>query len=139
MFMRWDVLAVTAAALIALTWLYRRDRERFRRLRGGFFSTCLDLFEHYRVVQNDVDFPVLTGRYRGHEVRLEPIVDHLTMRKLPSASALRSSPGRNPGCGGCRPPRAGGASGHRPRGSAACRAGGRAWHGTSPRPSDGPA
>jgi hypothetical protein len=27
---------------------------------------------------------VLTGRYRGHEVRLEPIVDHMTMRKLPS-------------------------------------------------------
>jgi len=84
MFMRWDVLAVTAAALIALTWLYRRDRERYRRLRGGFFAACLDLFEQYRVVQDDVDFPVLTGRYRGHEVRLEPIVDHLTMRKLPS-------------------------------------------------------
>ncbi|HKF64282.1 MAG TPA: hypothetical protein VKB42_23115 [Dongiaceae bacterium] len=84
MFMRWDVLAVAAAALIALSWLYRRDRERFRRLRGGFFSGCLDLFEQYRVVQDDVDFPVLTGRYRGHEVRLEPIVDHMTMRKLPS-------------------------------------------------------
>ena len=84
MFMRWDVLAVIAAALIALTWLYRRDRERFRRLRGGFFAACLDLFEQYRVIQDDVDFPVLTGRYRGHEVRLEPIVDHMTMRKLPS-------------------------------------------------------
>ena len=84
MFMRWDVIAVAAAALIALTWLYRRDRERYRRLRGGFFSACLDLFEQYRVVQDDVDFPVLTGRYRGHEVRLEPIVDHMTMRKLPS-------------------------------------------------------
>jgi hypothetical protein len=84
MFMRWDVLAVTVAALAALTWLYRRDRERFRRLRGGFFTACLGLFEQYRVVQDDVDFPVLTGRYRGHEVRLEPIVDHMTMRKLPS-------------------------------------------------------
>jgi len=84
MFMRWDVIAVAAAALIALTWLYRRDRERYRRLRGGFFSACLDLFEQYRVVQDDVNFPVLTGRYRGHEVRLEPIVDHLTKRKLPS-------------------------------------------------------
>jgi len=82
--MRWDVLAVTAAALAGLTWLYRRDRERYRRLRGGFFALCLDLFERYRVVQDDVDFPVLTGRYRGHEVRLEPIIDHLTMRKLPS-------------------------------------------------------
>lgn len=82
--MRWDVLAVTAAALAGLTWLYRRDRERHRRLRGGFFSLSLDLFERYRVVQDDVDFPVLTGRYRGHEVRLEPIIDHLTMRKLPS-------------------------------------------------------
>ncbi len=82
--MRWDVLALVAAAVIGLIWLYRRDRERARRLRGGFFTACLDLFDSYRVVQDAVDFPVLTGKYRGHEVRLEPIVDHLTLRKLPS-------------------------------------------------------
>src|SRR4029077_7695287 len=82
--MRWDVLALVAAALIGLIWLYRRDRERARRLRGGFFTSYLDLFISYRVVKDAVDFPVLTGKYRGHEFRLEPIVDHMTLRKLPS-------------------------------------------------------
>ncbi len=81
---RWEVLALVALALLALAWLYRRDRRRYRALRGGFFNQCLDLFESYRVVQDDVDFPVLTGRYRGRDVRLEPVVDHLSLRKLPS-------------------------------------------------------
>jgi hypothetical protein len=84
MLLRWDVLALIAFALGALAWLYRRDRARYRRQRGEVFSRCLDLFESYRVVQDDVDYPVLTGRYRGREIRLEPIVDHLTLRKLPS-------------------------------------------------------
>ena len=41
--MRWDVLALVAAALIGLIWLYRRDRDRARRLRGGFFTACAQL------------------------------------------------------------------------------------------------
>jgi hypothetical protein len=67
-----------------LVWLYRRDRERYRRLRGSFFAECLSLFESYRVVQDDVDFPVLDGRYRGAAVRLVPFVDHVAFRKVPS-------------------------------------------------------
>ncbi|MEA2781959.1 MAG: hypothetical protein QOK29_3503 [Rhodospirillaceae bacterium] len=82
--MRLDVLGIVVAAVLILAWLYRRDRERYRRLRGGFFADCLDLFQTYRVVQDDVDFPVLEGRYRGFDVRLEPIVDHITFRKIPS-------------------------------------------------------
>jgi hypothetical protein len=82
--LRWDVLAVVVAATLALAWVYRRDRERCRRQRGGFFADCLDLFQSYRVVQDDVDYPVLDGKYRGFACRLEPIVDHLTFRKIPS-------------------------------------------------------
>ena len=84
MAVRWDLLAVVSAALLGLAWLYRREREGYRRRRGAFFSPCLDLFDSYRVFQDAVDYPVLTGRYRGREVKLEPIVDHLTLRKLPS-------------------------------------------------------
>lgn len=48
------------------------------------FDACLPLFETYRVTQDAVYFPVLTGRYRGQEVRLEPVADHIVIRKIPS-------------------------------------------------------
>lgn len=48
------------------------------------FQPCLGLFDTYRVVQDDVYFPILTGRYGGVRVRLEPIADHVVMRKIPS-------------------------------------------------------
>ena len=81
--MRWDLLAV-AIAVLSLVIVYRRDREFRRRLRGDFFTECLGLFQTYRVVQDDVYYPVLTGRYDGFDVRLEPIVDHIAWRKIPS-------------------------------------------------------
>jgi hypothetical protein len=82
--LRWDVAVAAAAALICLTWLYRRDRRRHGERRGAFFNDCLSLFEQYRVTQDDIYFPVLEGRYQGYSVRLEPIVDHVVFRKIPS-------------------------------------------------------
>ncbi len=82
--MRWDVAVAAAAALICLTWLYRRDRRRHGERRGAFFNDCLSLFEQYRVTQDDIYFPVLEGRYQGYTFRLEPIVDHVVFRKIPS-------------------------------------------------------
>lgn len=82
--MRWDVSVAVVAALICLTWLYRRDRRRHGERRAAFFNDCLPLFEQYRVAQDDIYFPVLEGRYQGYTVRLEPIVDHVVFRKIPS-------------------------------------------------------
>jgi hypothetical protein len=55
-----------------------------RRKRGAIFDGCFGLFESYRLSQDGVYFPVLKGRYQGYEVQLEPVVDHLAVRKLPS-------------------------------------------------------
>lgn len=82
--MRWDVVIFVAAALLGLTWLYHRDRRRYGRRRAAFFSDCLSLFDQYRVTQDDIYFPVLEGRYQGFTVRLEPLVDHVVFRKVPS-------------------------------------------------------
>jgi hypothetical protein len=69
----------------ALLWLiYRRDRARKRAIRGGYFDECRSLIEDCRIVQNDLEFPVLDGRYAGQRIRLEPVVDHMAVRKLPS-------------------------------------------------------
>lgn len=80
--MPWGLVAA-AGGLILLILLYRRERAAERKKRARFFAGCLDLFQTYRVVQDDVAYPVLAGTYQGYDVRLEPIVDHMAWRKLP--------------------------------------------------------
>ena len=82
--MRWDLVIAVLAAFAALAWLYRRDRRRHGQRRAAFFADCLGLFERYRVTQDDIYFPVLEGSFQGHSFRLEPIVDHVVFRKIPS-------------------------------------------------------
>ncbi len=82
--MRWDIVIAVLAAFGCLAWLYRRDRRRHGQQRARFFADCLGLFDRYRVTQDDIYFPILEGNYRGYTFRLEPIVDHLVFRKIPS-------------------------------------------------------
>lgn len=82
--MRYDLL-VLALVFVAVLWLiHRRHRAAVKARRAGLFEACLPLLQSYRVTQDDIDFPMLTGRYRGYPVRLQPIVDHVAVRKLPS-------------------------------------------------------
>ena len=54
-----------------------------RAQRARFFELCYDLFQSYRVTQERLTFPLLSGRYRDYEVRLEPVVDDMAWRKVP--------------------------------------------------------
>ncbi|HEX3485607.1 MAG TPA: hypothetical protein VHT51_11140 [Micropepsaceae bacterium] len=72
------------AAMASLVWLHRRERARIRDWRAAFFSRSLGLFDTYRVTQDDLAYPVLKGTYRGYQVRLEPVVDDMAWRKIPS-------------------------------------------------------
>jgi hypothetical protein len=81
---RYDIAALCAVFAVALWLIYRRDRARKQAGRAVYFDDCRSLFEDCRVAQEGTDFPVLEGRYRGHRVRLEPVVDHMAVRKLPS-------------------------------------------------------
>lgn len=69
---------------VALAALHRRERQRVRHRRGALFTECLTLFDRYRVTQDGQGYPVLDGRHRGHTVLLEPVIDTLAWRKLPS-------------------------------------------------------
>jgi hypothetical protein len=71
-------------AAIVLPWLYRRDARRQRQQRAALFSQCLELFQTYRVTQQGADFPTLEGTYGGFRVSLEPILDTVAWRKIPS-------------------------------------------------------
>ena len=81
---RYDIAALCAAFAAALWLIYRHDRTRKKAVRGAYFDDCRFLFEDCRVVQRGTDFPILDGRYRGYRIRLEPVVDHMAVRKLPS-------------------------------------------------------
>lgn len=89
---------VALLALLVLPTLYLRDAAAERRQRGLFFQACLGLFPRYRVIQEGKHYPILTGDYRGHAVRLEPVLDTMAARKLPSlwlkVTVLRPNPAR---------------------------------------------
>lgn len=75
-----------AAALLgvaALFFLHRYERRAKLRQRARFFADCLGLFQTYKVTQEHVNYPLLTGSYRGYAVRLEPVIDNMAWRKLP--------------------------------------------------------
>jgi len=82
--MRLEVLALSTLFAAVLWYLYQRGHAGVKARRGAMFEDCLSLFETYRVTQDDVYYPTLRGRYRGHEVTLEPVVDHIAVRKIPS-------------------------------------------------------
>lgn len=74
------VVLVAAAGALA----YRRKRSRVRGERGALFRDVRAMFDGVEETQDDIDFPVLTGERAGRHWRLEPVVDSLTYRKLPS-------------------------------------------------------
>jgi hypothetical protein len=92
------MIALFVAALLILPALYVRDSVRERRRRGGWFADALPLLDSYRVTQQGHSWPVLTGHYKGVEVRLEPVLDDMAWRKLPSlwlkATVLVPNPAR---------------------------------------------
>src|SRR6476620_2903131 len=75
--------AVASVAVTLLVMLYRRDRARLRAQRAQFFDRCLDLFQSYRITQEGPTYPLLSRSYRGHEIRLEPVIDNMAWRKVP--------------------------------------------------------
>ena len=90
--------ALFIAALLVLPALYLWESDREKRRRGGWFTDALPLFDSYLVTQQGKGWPVLTGRYQGVDVRLEPVLDDMAWRKLPSlwlkATVLTPNPAR---------------------------------------------
>jgi len=82
--MRYDLFVFVALAVIVLLVIHRKNQARAKAERGAMFNACLSLFEDYKVTQDYVYFPVLVGRYKGYDVKLEPIADHAAFRTIPS-------------------------------------------------------
>lgn len=90
--------ALAILALLVLPLVYRHDSNREKRRRCGYFTPVLPLLESGRVTQRGMGWPVLEGRYRGQDIRLEPVMDDMAWRKLPSlwlkVTVLAPSPTR---------------------------------------------
>lgn len=82
--MNYAAVSVVIAMVAVLLYLNRRDRVQIKATRSAFFDACLPLFQQYQVTQDGIYFPVLTGTYSGFDVKLEPIADHIVIRKIPS-------------------------------------------------------
>ncbi|MEQ1881085.1 MAG: hypothetical protein ABL878_08950 [Burkholderiales bacterium] len=71
-------------ALLALWRFNVRELARVHGERARMFDSCLSLFDRVQTVADRSGFPTLSGRYRGHEIKLRTIVDAVGFRKFPS-------------------------------------------------------
>lgn len=81
-------IALILMLALGFGYVYRKKRAAVKAERGGMFKGCLPLMASCRIVQDDVNFPTLTGTYRGHRVRVEAIPDYVGFRKLPPCGFL---------------------------------------------------
>jgi hypothetical protein len=70
--------------LAFVAWRKIGEARRRAESRAHFFDDCLDLLEAPVVTTVRNEYPRLVGRLRGWEVQLTPVVDTLSVRKLPS-------------------------------------------------------
>jgi hypothetical protein len=77
------LLALACCGVVVLTVLHRQHVAAVRRDRAGLFENCSGLLTDASVVPRGLDFPVLAGRRGSRSVRVEPVVDALTMRTVP--------------------------------------------------------
>ncbi|WP_374653207.1 hypothetical protein [Dongia sp.] len=82
--MRFEVLAAILVAAGILYWVYRRDRRRFEAERAMLFDDLRGLLAESELSRTPMSYPVLRGRYRGHRVVIDAVLDNLSVRKVPS-------------------------------------------------------
>jgi hypothetical protein len=70
--------------LVVLVWTQLRDVRTRRAERMRYLADFLPLLDDPKLTTARSDYPAVSGRYQGHEVRIEPHTDTIAVRKLPS-------------------------------------------------------
>jgi len=85
------VAALTGAGIavglagLAVGWLWqRRIQAGFAARRAGIFAACREVFSKSELAHPGSDYPLLRGDYEGVRVLLQPLLDHVGYRKVPS-------------------------------------------------------
>ncbi|HEY4163826.1 MAG TPA: hypothetical protein VGM59_12245 [Dongiaceae bacterium] len=79
-----EILAAILVAIAVLVWIYRRDRRRFEVERAMLFDDVRGLLGDAEIIRAPGEYPKLRGKYRGHDIAIDAVVDHIAVRKLPS-------------------------------------------------------
>jgi hypothetical protein len=89
------VLGIAAAIGLAVHFIvkFRREARKHANAPDAFFAEIKPLVEGARYEGEDVaGYPQLVGRYHDLPVRLQPVIDTLAIRKLPSLWLLATIP-----------------------------------------------
>jgi hypothetical protein len=82
--MRWEFIAIAAAAFAFLALQHLRQRAAMRESRRRIYDDCAALFDAPQVEDQAGPFPSISGQYQGKRVRLDALIDSASVRKLPS-------------------------------------------------------
>lgn len=77
------VIGLLFAGIAVLAMIQHRHVSRVRTDRARLFDGCAGSLESCEVLPRGLNFPLLRGRWRGNDVRVEPVIDTLSMRTLP--------------------------------------------------------
>jgi hypothetical protein len=77
-------LAVLVAIGILLVWMQAQHVRRVAVERRNVLASLMGVVEQPQLSQRGIDYPVLTGIYRGAPVTVGVVVDTLRVRELPT-------------------------------------------------------
>lgn len=77
-------VAAGLAGLAGAWWWQRRAQRGFAARRAAIFDDCRGMFGAADVVHPGSDYPLLRGEHGGRRVLLQPLLDHVGYRKVPS-------------------------------------------------------
>ncbi len=77
-------IAAGVCFMIACLLWQRRAQRGFAARRAAIFDDCRALFEQSGQIDPGSDYPLLQGQYGNAKVLLQPLLDHVGYRKVPS-------------------------------------------------------
>ena len=77
-------VAVGLVGLLAAGWWQRRVQRGFAARRAALFDDCREVLSRAELAHPGSDYPLLSGAYAGRRFLLQPLLDHVGYRKVPS-------------------------------------------------------
>jgi hypothetical protein len=77
------IASLSVLALVLMVWFQVRQVRRVGRGRRAAVSAVEQLLGDAVVTQDGIAYPTVAGDYRGERVKVELVVDTLTLRRLP--------------------------------------------------------
>lgn len=82
--MSYGVLLLAIVLGIFLWGMSRRAKKVIIESRKGIFDECIEIFSDATITQDSVNYPVLKAQHQGLNITIEPMIDHMAVRKIPA-------------------------------------------------------